>query len=69
MKDYLPKMSHEEIDHLFVKHIKKALHVKDVDLSLNFMYSRRTKIQQLHVDFDWDSLDKYGDDLYVGFFL
>ena len=69
MKDYLPKMSHEEIDRLFVKHIKKALHVKDVNLSLNFMYLRSTKLQQPHVDFDWDSLDKYGDDLYVVFFL
>ena len=68
MKDYLPKMSHEEIDWLFEKHIKKALNVKHVSLSLNFMYSRSTKLQQPHVDFDWNSLDKYGNDLYVGFF-
>ena len=68
LRDYLPHISQEELHNVFLKYITKALMVNSVDLSLTMMYSKYQKIQMPHVDYDWKSLKKHGNDLFVGFF-
>ena len=68
VKDYLPNMLESKIEQLFVKHIKKALKTEEVHIQMNLMYSKFSKLQMPHVDFDWKALDLYGNKLYVGFF-